>query len=608
MWTCPITNLQVPKGRTENLQWRKSILEEAEKDSGLRQALADACKLSVLFWANAFAWTFRVREVGEDGKSKPVESSQRHTPFITWPVQDVVLTELCDAVREGRDAIIDKSRDMGASWMCCLALHWHWQFKRDFQGAVMSRVEEDVDKPGNRKTLFYKHDYLNEYQPSWLLPRISRKYMHLGNETMGSNIDGTSTNQHAGRGDRRDAILLDEFASVQNGDAILGATADVTNCRLFNSTPIAGSAFSRLRRDAESKSIKIITLGYWDHPEKGRGRRWKVDEDGSITGKPGTGYWKTPWLMRELERRTSRSEVAAEIFIDHDTAGAMYFDSVVVTHARQGVCPPSALGRLSDGEWIDDRNGQWKLWCELHEHNRRGVSIYEPSQNTNYVLGIDFSQGTGKSNTVIYVMDAETGEYVAEYADPNIAAFEVAPLAIEAGRFFGGQSGNALIVWEVTGPGQGFTRAIKTLGYPMLYRQRPVGKKREQRTESMGWTNNAKSKEDLFAEFHRALARGDITIHSEELIQELGDYLVDDRGRIVAAERADDTSGAVARHGDRVIAAALCQLGRLEAPRFMRSKPVLPKNSIGKLLGFDEEGEPRESAQPFSNYQKRTSR
>jgi hypothetical protein len=151
-------------------------------------------------------------------QGSPDRGHEAHYPFITWAVQDEFIGELQDAIDGGHDTLINKSRDMGASWLCLSVLHWYWQFRPPVSFLEVSRKEELVDKAGSMDSLFEKHRYLLRWQPAWLRPRrIDDKYMHLGNLDLGSAIEGESTNGDAGRGGRKTAVLLDEFAAVPNG-------------------------------------------------------------------------------------------------------------------------------------------------------------------------------------------------------------------------------------------------------------------------------------------------------------------------------------------------------------------------------------------------------
>jgi hypothetical protein len=96
----------VPKEPTANLRWRLKLLDACHRDRGRQQAVRDLCKRDILFWVNACLFTYDPRRI----KTNP------HLPFITWPFQDEVILKIKEWL--GLKSIgIDKSRDMGASWM-----------------------------------------------------------------------------------------------------------------------------------------------------------------------------------------------------------------------------------------------------------------------------------------------------------------------------------------------------------------------------------------------------------------------------------------------------------------------------------------------------------
>ena len=56
-----------------------------------------------------------------------------------------------------------------------------------------------------------------------------------------------------------------------------------------------------------------------------------------------------------------------------------------------------------------------------------------------------------------------------------------------------------------------------------------------------------------------------LIIHEQALVDELSDCVFKEKGSgIIAASKADLSTGAMERHGDRVIAAGLCVLGMKE--------------------------------------------
>ena len=587
IWTCPITGFQIPKRTEANQRWRLEILEAAEKSKELQAYLVEMCKQSILVWLNGFCYTFRTRCFDANGEKVDLEPHEQHTQFLTWPVQDQAILDLANCITDKNDVLIDKSRDMGASWICLSTIHWFWQFRPSFMAIETSEKEDTVIDKYTEKGLFFRHKYLLDYQPTWMRPEYKFVNKKIVNKTNGSAISGEATTPNISMGGRPHVVLLDEFKAVDCGEQVLAATADAAGCRMFNSTAKTGSTYSKLRKAASKpdSTIKVITLGYWDHPEKGKGRKWRIDEDGSVTGKANRGYYDTPWVRAELGRRTTMAERSSEIFLDHDTAGMMYFDSVTVSHMEQSATPPKHIGNIVGDargrvKWHENPKGKWKLWCDL-------IDGFPPI-DTNYVQGWDVSGGVEKSNTVGAVLDRSTGEFVAEYADPYISPHDAADVAKMAGLFFGGQSGCAFLGWENNGIGLGFMHAIRQLNYKYLYFKRDLTTRKGKRSKTYGWTSGGPQKEMLLAEFNRAIMRGEAVIHSAEAISELQDYITNDMGRIVAATRNDISSGAYERHGDRVIAYALCHFLKNEAPKFVKDRPRIIPGSMADLMGHGE--------------------
>ena len=84
----------------------------------MQRNLWDACSRDILYWINTFVWTFDPR------KPNP------KIPFITYEYQDEAFLAMDEALPgaggefKGHDVIIEKSRDMGASWICLTLFAW----------------------------------------------------------------------------------------------------------------------------------------------------------------------------------------------------------------------------------------------------------------------------------------------------------------------------------------------------------------------------------------------------------------------------------------------------------------------------------------------------
>lgn len=584
--------MTVPKTLDQNLQWRKRLRDAAAGDEGLQRQLRHACEVSALFWMNAFAWTFRQKMVNKDGDEVPCKGADAHWPFITWKVQDEAVDTLVDCIDNGHDAAIDKSRDMGASWICATVIHHYFQFRASTTFLEVSRKEELVDKRGDMDSLFEKHRYLLRMQPAWLRPRLVRdNYMNLGNEDIGSAIMGESTNGDVGRGGRKTAVLLDEFAAVKNGEEIDLSTADTTACRIFNSTPMAGAWFTKIVKSHPPRA-RVVVLPWWRHPEKGAGAHQVYGEDGKPT-------WTNHWFEKQCARR-SKKDVAQNLNMDHAGAGTTFFDhEEIERHRRAHEIDPIARGELriladdpgnelkariiaaKRAEMIalvrgDDKaqgGAGWRFYIPLV--NGR------PPQHLSYVFGIDISNGAGASNSVISVVAHETGQIVAKFWSAFVAPEELAEIAALAGVWFGGLKGSAFIAWENNGPGGGFGRKlVKGLSYPHCYYQRVEGTKEQQKTTRWGWHSNNARKEVLLTEYREEVATGRLVNPCKESLDEALDYIYDEAGRLIPGKLKEESEGGRALHGDHVIADALTTLARRELPKF---RPVSARPPAGSF-------------------------
>ena len=555
-----------------------------------QQQVLDLCSKSLLYWVNLFAWTYNVKTVTIDGRETPAET--QHVPFITWDVQDDAFNQLCDGVDFGKDVLIDKSRDMGASWICITVATWYWLFSPNTQMLLVSRVEDLVDRRGDPDTLFWKIDYLIENVPDWMIPGERglferggdyRTHLQLVNPKTSSTISGQATTGHVGRGGRRTFVLFDEMASMQNADDAWRSAADTTSCRIANSTPIGpGTEFSRLRNQGViSGSPNVITLGYWDHPQKGMGREWVQDEDGGLTGISGRWYWGTPWFDEQQVRRGDTADIGQNILIAHTTSGDLFFNSTIITRHIQtfGRMPKryELQAKRGSAEFIASAEGRWYMWCDIEY----GL----PNTDTNYVMFADIAHGKGSSNSVLAVMDRETGEFVGEFVDPFITPHDFAEEACFAGgTVFSGGYGEAFLGWEVNGPGESWYEEIRRNDYYHVYYQRSTGSKTDRRSRKYGWRSDRRNKRILLSSLSKAMAREEIKIPSTDGLKEMLEYVHYEDGSIGPGTMRDERSGARESHGDRVIAYAGCVFLRGEVPMFESFTPTYQTGTLGDIL------------------------
>ncbi|MBQ2628934.1 MAG: hypothetical protein IJG13_04580 [Kiritimatiellae bacterium] len=591
--------IALPKDPIANRDIRRELIWDGAHDPSAAREIRAQCAKDILFWVNGFGYTYDPRQTAE-----PV------LPFVTYEFQDEAIVKIRDAILRGNDIGIEKSRDMGASWINLVVIEWLWEFYDMQSFMVVSRNEDYVDKPGNSKSLFWKLDFLYKHQPRWMRPRqVNRTSMHLENKDNGSIIDGESTTGEVGRGDRRTAVLIDEYAAfeVTAGYNASSATRDTTNCRIFNSTPRGvGNAFYDLMHNAGTEIVRM----HWSvHPkkahglyrkepngnvelldswsgivevrEKGTGKSWRVkfpDEYPFVAD----GKLRSPWYDRECSRATSQKEIAQELDIDYIGSDYQFFDVEAVTAYRKAWCrEPELVGELDydvvNGQprrFVAGHGGHLWLWKPL---NREG----KYAEELRFIIGADVSAGTGASNSAAAVYEATTREKYGEFADPNMEPRDFAVFVIALARFFN----NALVVPDRSGPtGEQFVkRFTQEDDFPPLYRRFKDRKISRERVDEYGMYLNPQAKTSLLIEYRAAI--GDATIYnfSDRAMGETLQFMRRMDGSIEhsAAMNSQDPSGARLAHGDVVIADALANLALgEEAEAERKAAPEIPPNSV----------------------------
>jgi hypothetical protein len=597
---CPYSGMVICKHPEKNLHIRKLLLEAAEGNEAVQKDIWDLCAKSIFFWINYFAFTFKVRTTYTDGST--TASKNADVPFITWPVQDNAITELLRCIEDGLDALMDKSREMGATWILVAIVVWYYLFVENAQILVASATEDEVDETGNPDTIFWKIDYILKNLPDWMLPcerrllqpgKKNRKHLLCINPETGAVITGAAQTEHIGKGARKRFGMFDEMAIMQHGHEAWMAAADTCSCRIANSTPHgAGTEFSNLRaQGVKHGAPTVIPLLYHNHPEKGLNRKMDVDRDGKITGVTGRHFWRTSWLDFELykkQRIHNQEDVGQNIFADHTTSGKMFFDSPVISqHESKHAVDPVRCELTDDGKWfVPTEHGRWFVYVTMTEAPRR-PGWWKIDRRTDYVSFADLSEGVGASNSVVAYMDRNKGDIVAEFCDPSTPLPQLADEVVLANKgIFRGGRGPCYLGWESNGPGSAwYLDVVKRLRFRRVYQRRRLGGKLNTRTREYGWHSGRKEKRILLTGLKSGLSNETITIYSRPCLMEMLEYIHYDDGSIGPGEHRDLATEARSAHGDRVIAVAGCVFMREEVGKFEAAKKKYPDGSWGDVIG-----------------------
>ena len=288
-----------PRQRSENLEYRAKLLDHGASNDVFAGAIKTVISKDfegLLFWVNCFLWIFEPRVEFQIAHG----SKDAHLPFITYDYQDDLLKRAYIAIVEGSNLGVEKSRDMGVTWLLLALFTWFWQFKgagNDFH--LGSRKEELVDKLGDISALMPKVRYLIKRQPVWLRPegfslKAHAGFMAVSNPATGSMMRGESSNLYFGSGGRKKAMMYDEFPKWDNIDeSAWQAGSDVTQTKFaIGSANGKNNHFYRLRA-GKAGEIDFVRLHWSKHPHKDQA-----------------------WYEREKAKR-SPEDLAAEVDIDY---------------------------------------------------------------------------------------------------------------------------------------------------------------------------------------------------------------------------------------------------------------------------------------------------
>lgn len=181
-------------------------------------------------------------------------------PFVLFPRQREFIGWLLDRWQNREDGVVEKSRDMGVSWLTVAFAAWMMIFRPGTVVGFGSRKEEYVDKVGDPKSLFWKiRQFIDllpiEFQPGGWDSKLHAPFMRVQNISNGSFITGEA-GDNIGRGNRTSIYFVDEAAFLERPDAAEAALSQTCNCRIYVSTPNgAGNVFYRKAHDGRTKKF-----------------------------------------------------------------------------------------------------------------------------------------------------------------------------------------------------------------------------------------------------------------------------------------------------------------------------------------------------------------
>lgn len=255
-----------PEMAEKRLQ-RLKINDAGDNNAEARAMIWELCRREdnpaegCIFFIENFCWTF-------DPRKEPA-----HIPFVLFDFQKDAVRWLIDHIDNGKDALIEKSRDMGVTWIVDCVFLWYWLFD-DGVNLLMGSYKEKLVDDKTDDSLIGRIAYNINQLPKWLIPKgynpkKHRTHLKIVNPANNNLIAGESMSPEFGTGMRKTAVFFDELGAWDYAQAAWRTCGDVTGCRIANSTPKGYNFYAKLR-EGKHGNIDVLTLRWEKHPLKDR--------------------------------------------------------------------------------------------------------------------------------------------------------------------------------------------------------------------------------------------------------------------------------------------------------------------------------------------------
>lgn len=176
-------------------------------------------------------------------------------PLILFQRQAELVQFVYECLDAKQNGLIEKSRDMGATWVCCAISVHLWLFRPGMDIGWGSRHKDLVDRMGVTDSIFEKIRILIRGLPRMFWPTGFDPspttghmfYMRILNPETGSSITG-EIGDNIGRGGRKGVFFKDESAHYEHAEMIEAALMSNTDCQIdISSVNGLGNVFHRKR-------------------------------------------------------------------------------------------------------------------------------------------------------------------------------------------------------------------------------------------------------------------------------------------------------------------------------------------------------------------------
>jgi len=358
------TKANWPPNYVEAWQWRQAQVLKIRNNPVMITGSKEYYRTRPAEFINHWVDTYDPRKAGTG-----VPAS---VPLICFERQEDLVNFLMSCLDDQECGLIEKCRDMGASWVCCAFSVWMWLFMPGASVGWGSRKEDLVDRIGDADSIFEKMRMILRRLPKFFLPagfneKEHMTFMKFINPENGATITGES-GDNIGRGGRKKIYFKDESAHYPRAELIEASLGDNTNVQIdISSVNGLGNVFHRRRENGqdwapgiemERGRTRVFVMDWRDHPAKNQDwydmRKKKAEADGLLHK-----------FAQEVERSYSASVLGVVI-------PAEWVEAAVDAHIKLGIPITGAWGAALDvADGGNDRNALAK---------RRGILLASAEQ------------------------------------------------------------------------------------------------------------------------------------------------------------------------------------------------------------------------------------
>jgi hypothetical protein len=252
---------------------RKNLIVFLKNHPNKRAEAQALYKTSPIDWIEDWVSTYNPRN------SAP---TPKKIPFLLFPKQKEFIGFLQDLTKNKESGLVEKCRDIGATWLCAAFSVWLWLYDEGAAIGWGSRKAELVDELGDPDSIFEKIRIIIRDLPWWMLPRgfnmrDNCHYMKCINPETGASITGEA-GDNIGRGGRKTIYFKDESAHYEHPETIEAALGDNTDVQIdISSVNGTANVFYARRMAGElwtdghaiaSGVTRVFIFDWRDHPGK----------------------------------------------------------------------------------------------------------------------------------------------------------------------------------------------------------------------------------------------------------------------------------------------------------------------------------------------------